>query len=69
MKTIKLTDEQIKLLIETLVNADTETNFASLRKHVGILPGLSGFLTDRQKALASLKELLTISLNEEIPNV
>jgi len=62
MKTIKLTNEQIELLIEVLSSAQIETNFASQKRHVVFLPDLFKTLTDYQKDLASLKEALTIVL-------
>lgn len=64
-KTVKLTVEQIELLIEILSNAQIETNFASQKRHVLFLPDLFKTLTDYKKDLASLQEVFKIVRNKD----
>ena len=63
-KTIKLTKEQIELLIEVLACAKIEANFASQKKHVMFLPDLFKYLNDHEKDLTSLQETFKIALKE-----
>lgn len=61
-KTIKLTVEQIELLIEVLNTAQIEKDFASQKRHVLFLPDLFKTLKNYKDDLASLKDLFILSL-------
>ena len=63
-KTIKLTQDQLELLIEVLSSAKIEANFASQKKHVMFLPDLFKNLNDYEKDLTSLQETFKIALKE-----
>ena len=64
-KTIKLTKEQLELLIEVIASAKIEANFASRKKHVMFLPDLFKTLNEYEKDIASLEEVFKIALNKE----
>lgn len=64
-KTIKLTQEQLELLIEILASAKIEANFASQKTHVMFLPDLFKNLNSYEKDIASLEEIFKIALNKE----
>jgi hypothetical protein len=63
-KAVKLTQEQLELLVETLASAKIEANFASQKKHVMFLPDLFKTLNEYEKDLASLLEIFKIALKE-----
>ena len=69
MKKLKLTKEQIELLIEILSSAEIEATYASQKRHVVFLPDLFKTLTDYQKDIATLRETLILSLNEEVSDI
>ena len=65
MKTIKLTETQLELLVEVLASAKLEVNFASRKRHVMFLPDLFRTLTEHEKDLDSLLETCKMSLKAE----
>lgn len=66
MKTVKLTKEQIELLVEVLASAKIEADFASKKRHVLFLPDLFKTLTDYEKDLASLLDVFKIAQKQEL---
>ena len=63
-KTLKLTIEQLELLLEITNSAKIEANFASQKKHVIFLPDLFKSLNEHERDLTSLQEVLKIALKE-----
>ena len=63
-KIIKLNADQAELLLEIVASAKIEANFASQKRHVMFLPDLFKKQSEYEKELASLQELLKISLEE-----